>query len=66
MKYNTVHESSMIQSSSYDTQSLELTVTFNGGATYKYEGVTNEDYTSFINGESAGKSFKLKVTITLA
>ena len=57
MKYNATHQSSTVQSSSYDTETLELTVTFMGGATYKYEGVTNEDYTSFVDGESAGKSF---------
>lgn len=57
MKYNAVHESSMIQSSSYDTQSLELTVTFNGGSIYKYEGVTEEDYNGFVSGESTGKAF---------
>lgn len=57
MKYNAVHESSMIQSSSYDGETLELLVTFKGGATYRYEGVSQEDYESFVNGESIGKSF---------
>ena len=57
MKYNATHQSSTVKSSSYDTETLELTVTFMGGATYKYEGVTNEDYTAFVDGESAGRSF---------
>ena len=57
MKYNTVHQSSMIQSSSYDTTTGELIVNFNGGTTYTYNGVTNEDYTSFTNAESTGKAF---------
>lgn len=57
MKYNAVHESSMIQSSTYDTQTLELIVTFNGGSSYKYEGVSEQDYNSFVSGESTGKAF---------
>ena len=57
MKYNATHESSMIQSSSYDTQALELIVTFHGGSVYKYEGVTEQDYNSFVSGESTGKAF---------
>lgn len=57
MKYNATHESSMIQSSSYDTQTLELVVTFTGGTSYKYEGVTEQDYNGFVSGESTGKAF---------
>ena len=57
MKYNAVHESTMIQSSSYDNQSLELIVSFNGGSSYKYEGVSEEDYSNFVNGESTGRAF---------
>lgn len=57
MIYNAVHESSMIQSSTYNTVTGELLVVFHGGSTYKYENVTNEDYTGFVNGESTGKSF---------
>jgi hypothetical protein len=57
MVYNAVHNSSMVKSSSYDTQSLQLTVTFNAGNSYRYEGVTTEDYEAFINGESTGKAF---------
>lgn len=57
MKYNAVHESSMIQSSSYDTVTGELLVSFNGGSTYTYHGVTNEDYTAFVGAESTGKAF---------
>ena len=57
MKYNAVHESTMIQSSSYDNQSLEFIVSFNGGSSYKYEGVSEEDYSNFVNGESTGRAF---------
>lgn len=57
MIYNATHESSMIQSSSYNTVTGELSVTFNGGNTYKYERVANEDYTAFVDSESIGKGF---------
>jgi hypothetical protein len=57
MKYNATHQSSTVQSSSYDTETRELMVTFIGGSTYQYEGVTNEDYTSFVDAESAGRAF---------
>lgn len=57
MKYNATHQSSTVQSSSYDTVTKELEVTFIGGSMYKYEGVTNEDYTSFVDSESAGRAF---------
>ena len=57
MKYNANHESSMIQSSSYDTETLELIVTFVGGPSYTYNGVSNEDYTAFVESESTGRAF---------
>lgn len=57
MKYNAVHQSSMIQSSMYDTTTGELVVNFNGGSTYTYNGVTNEDYNAFTSAESTGKAF---------
>jgi hypothetical protein len=57
MKYTATHESSMIQSSTYDTQSLELIVTFNGGNSYTYNGVAESDYNSFVSAESTGKGF---------
>ena len=57
MKYNAVHQSSMIQSTSYDTTTGELVVNFNGGSTYTYNGVTNEDYNAFTSAESIGKAF---------
>ena len=57
MKYNANHESSMIQSSSYDTETLELIVTFIGGPSYTYNGVSNEDYTAFVESESTGRAF---------
>lgn len=57
MKYNANHESSMIQSSTYDTNSLELVVTFHGGNSYTYNGVAESDYTAFVDSESTGKGF---------
>jgi len=57
MIYNAVHESSMIQSSKYDTNTLELSVTFNNGSIYNYQGVVESDYNAFVTGESVGASF---------
>lgn len=57
MNTNKNHESSMILSSSYDGESLKLLVTFKGGSIYQYEGVVQEDYEAFVNGESIGRSF---------
>lgn len=57
MIHNKTHDSSMIKSSNYNDDNFQLSITFNSGITYLYEGVSNEDYTEFINGESAGKSF---------
>ena len=57
MKYTANHESSMIQSSTYDTNTLELIVTFHGGNSYTYNGVSESDYNSLVNAESVGKSF---------
>lgn len=57
MIHNATHQSTMITSSSYDTETRELMVTFTGGINYLYENVTNEDYTSFIDADSSGKGF---------
>lgn len=57
MIYRATHESSMIKSSVYDTETSSLTVTFNGDNSYIYEAVSYEDYELFMNGESTGKAF---------
>lgn len=57
MKISAIHESSMIKSSVYDTENGELIVTFNGGASYQFESVTEEDYQLFSNSESIGRGF---------
>jgi hypothetical protein len=49
--------SSMIQSSAYDPTTKELSVTFNNGAIYTYQMVSESDYQEFVNSESIGKGF---------
>jgi hypothetical protein len=61
MIYNAVHESSMIQSSKYDTNTLELSVTFNNGSVYNYQGVVESDYNAFVTGESTGAAFNAHI-----
>lgn len=61
MKIQALHESSMIQSSVYDTEIGKLIVTFNGGASYAYDAVTEEDYQLFSNAESIGNAFNLHI-----
>jgi hypothetical protein len=61
MIYNAVHESSMIQSSTYDTNTLELSVTFNNGSVYNYQGVIESDYNEFVTGESTGAAFNTHI-----
>lgn len=51
------HDSSMLDNSSYNSETGELVVTFKGGQAYRYENVLTEDYQNFIDGESAGKAF---------
>lgn len=51
------HDSSMLDTSSYNPDTGELLVTFKGGQSYVYENVLTEDYQNFIDGESAGKAF---------
>lgn len=50
-----IYKSSHILASSYDSNDLSLTVTFDRGAQYKYEGVSVQDYTRFEIAESQGK-----------
>ncbi len=57
MRISSLHESSMVKSSIYDTETGELIVTFNGDASYKFDAVTEEDYQKFANAESIGRAF---------
>lgn len=50
-----IYKSSHILASSYDTNTGNLTVTFDRGAQYTYAGVSNTDYTRFEIAESQGK-----------
>lgn len=47
--------SSMLQSCEHDGNCL--TITFQNGISYKYEGVPKDEYHALINAESAGKHF---------
>lgn len=55
------YTSSNIKAATYDTESKELEVTFNSNATYIYEGVTHEMFTSFDMAESQGKHFNTNI-----
>jgi hypothetical protein len=50
-----IYKSSHILASSYNTVNNALTVTFDRGAQYTYEGVSQTDYTRFEIAESQGK-----------
>jgi hypothetical protein len=49
----------MLSSCGYDTETKELTVTFNGGKTYIYVNENKSIYDGLINAESAGKYFNV-------
>lgn len=49
--------SSMLSSVSYDTETNEMTVTFNNGRSYIYEDVDRIIYESLISAKSAGAYF---------
>lgn len=58
MQETTSHpESSMIDSTSFDQETLELIIKFKAGTSYTFNEVLTEDYQNFIEGESAGKAF---------
>ena len=50
-------ESSMLSSCDYDTETEELTVTFNGGKSYNYIDVSRRTYDELTEAKSAGKYF---------
>lgn len=49
--------SSMLSNCTYDSDSEELAVTFNGGKTYTYVDVSRRTYDELIEAKSAGKYF---------
>jgi len=49
-----LYNSSNVLASEYDAANNSLTVTFKVGSRYKYNGVTNADYTKFELDESQG------------
>lgn len=49
--------SSMLSSVSYDTETNEMTVTFNNGRSYIYEDVDRIIYENLISAKSAGAYF---------
>lgn len=56
-KYNHPFQSAMLSSCDYDSETKELTVTFNGGKSYTYVGVLYNTYEDLINARSAGQYF---------
>ena len=51
------HDSSMIESSTYDTDSKTLTIEFKGGASYEYYNVDEDTYNGLCSAPSTGKYF---------
>jgi hypothetical protein len=54
---NMLIKSSTILATKYDKGTKELTVTFNKGGQYRYNGVKETDYIRFELAESQGKAF---------
>lgn len=50
-------KSSTIHSHGYDEPTSTMTIKFHSGSTYRYEGVSPEDYAAFAGAESVGKHF---------
>lgn len=53
--------SSNVLSSKYDTSNQELTVVFNAGTQYKYNGVRMTDYSRFELSDSQGKELNGRI-----
>ena len=56
-KKKSIYASSNICASIYDKSTSALTILFNNGGQYVYEGVTNTDYTRFEMADSQGAVF---------
>ena len=50
-------ESAMLSSATYNSETKELTVTFNGGKSYTYVDVDKSDWYDLVSAKSAGKHF---------
>ena len=50
-------ESAMLSSADYNTETKELTVTFNGGKSYTYVDVDKSDWDDLVSAKSVGKHF---------
>lgn len=57
-------KSSNLKSTSYDTESKTLTVTFNNQSIYEYYDVPWEIFTKFRMSESQGKYFNTEISKT--
>lgn len=55
--YINEHDSSLIISTTFDSDALELVVEFKNNSEYKYFNFTLEEYKNFINASSTGKYF---------
>ena len=53
--------STNIKSASYDTETHDLTITFNNGGIYVYNNVPWEMFTKFRMSESQGKFFNVNI-----
>ena len=47
--------SSMLTKLQYDENTMELTITYAGGAEYRYSDVPKETFDTLVNSESQGK-----------
>lgn len=56
-KVKSIYESSNICASIYDKDNSDLTIIFNNGGQYIYEGVTKNDYLRFEMADSQGAVF---------
>ena len=56
-KTKSIYESSNICASTYDKSNSSLTIIFNNGGQYIYEGVTSSDYLRFEVADSQGAVF---------
>jgi hypothetical protein len=56
--------SSNLKSASYDTESQDLTITFNNGGIYEYNKVPWEVFTKLRLAESQGKYFNANIART--
>ena len=56
--------SSNLKSASFNTESEDLTVTFNNGAIYEYNKVPWNKFTKFRMAESQGKYFNQEISKT--